>query len=193
MAVSLCTRHANHGVLVESLPRKVRPVTWIRYIIYSDIWGKCRENTQRCSIQYCTLWYKFKKKQLFVLRLRYLQVAFHQSAGRMGENERWLPTPILSPYSNWVKKCLSNYAAPQPDMEHAILTDPATHHSICSRKLLIVAFLALMALAVMGLLLFWNYQCIFVWHLCYEDNDISGASGVGGEWRPLWMKGREQG
>lgn len=85
----------------------------------------------------------------------------------MGEDQEWVPT---SPQTSWVKKHLENYFGPRIDVERAVDADPTAHGAFCPRKLLIVIFLAALVLAVMGLLLFWNYQCIFVWHLCYEDS-----------------------
>ncbi|MCI4386952.1 hypothetical protein PGIGA_G00068730 [Pangasianodon gigas] len=113
--------------------------------------------------------------------MRDLQANLHLIAGRMGENDRWLPKPVSSPHTSWLKECLRNYVGPRRGVEHEVHTDHAAHHSFCSRKLLIVAFLAMLALAVMGLLLFWNYQCIFVWHLCYEDEEVSSISAFGDE------------
>lgn len=84
----------------------------------------------------------------------------------MDENQRWLPTPVSPPHTNGLKKWLGKYFGPPSDVERAVHTDHVAHHSFCSRNLLIVVFFAMLALAVMGLLLFWNYQCIFVWHLC---------------------------
>ncbi|KAF4077131.1 hypothetical protein AMELA_G00204590 [Ameiurus melas] len=121
-------------------------------------------------------WYKLYSRanyeELEESRSRDLQVNLHL---KMEENERWLPTAVSSPHTSWLKNCLRNCVGPRPDVEHAVHTDHATHHSFCSIKLLIVAFLVTLALAVMGLLLFWNYQCIFVWHLCFEDGEISSA------------------
>ncbi|GAA6068993.1 uncharacterized [Tachysurus ichikawai] len=97
----------------------------------------------------------------------------------MGENERWLLTPISHPHTSCLKKCLQYYLGPCPDVEQVIHSDHVTQNSIWSRKLLIVAFIAVLALAVMGLLLFWNYQCVFVWRMCYEGQDLSSAFEAG--------------
>ncbi|KAK2827674.1 hypothetical protein Q7C36_018600 [Tachysurus vachellii] len=128
------------------------------------------------AINYFSVTYEERLKEP---RLNDLQVDLYLSAGRMGVNERWLPTPISHPHTSCLKKCLQNYFGPRPDVEQAIRSDHVTHRSVWSRKLLIVAFLAVLALAVMGLLLFWNYQCIFVWRMCYEGQDLSSASEAG--------------
>lgn len=114
-----------------------------------------------------------------VLRLRDPQVIFHLRARRMGENQPWLPAPVSSPHTNWLKKFLWDHFGPRSDAEHAVRTDHAAHRSCCSRQLLIVAFLTMLALTVMGLLLFFNYQCIFVWHLCREDEEDPSTSAFG--------------
>lgn len=115
-----------------------------------------------------------------VFRLRILQVNLHLSASRMSENEQWMPTPVSSPHTR-LKKCLRKYLGPRSDVDHAVHTDHATPCSFCSRKLLIVAFLTMLALAAMALLLFWNYQCIFVWRMCCEEGtEVSDASAFGG-------------
>lgn len=101
---------------------------------------------------------------------------FLLGAGNMEENQRWLPTPVSPPHPSWLKKCLQAYFGSRPDVERGVHTEHTAHHS---RKLLIVAFLVMLALVVMGLLLFWNYQCIFVWRLCYENEEVSSGSDIG--------------
>lgn len=113
-----------------------------------------------------------------VLRLRILQVSLHLSPSRMGENEQQILMPVSSPHTSWLKKCLQKHSVPRSDVQHGVHTD---HRSFCSRKLLIITFLTMLILAVMVLLLFWNYQCIFVWHWCHEeDTEVDSTSAFRG-------------
>lgn len=94
----------------------------------------------------------------------------------MDENEQCLQTPVSPVKNGWMKKWLGRYLTVRRDIERG---DPCSHPDVPRShegKYIFAALLVLLALLIMGLLFFWNYLCIMVWHMCTEDEEFPSSS-----------------
>ncbi|KAK6305346.1 hypothetical protein J4Q44_G00241260 [Coregonus suidteri] len=102
---------------------------------------------------------------------------------RMAETEPWIraggpwEAPVHRPPVSWIKQWLWRPPTSRPKDEdrerhHAGQLEDSTTSpsSCCSRQRILLAILIMVALAVMALLLLWNYHCIMVWHLCLDEH-----------------------